>query len=251
MVVSKAWTNEELLLALELLDTRAWRGGNASTPEYSALSSLLRTANLPGVDVIDDSFRSVNSVSLKMGNLIGAHPTIPGGMRTSKKEIALVQRFLLNRDEMLADAVAVRAQVVGALSPDHPLARDTDDEELTVAAEGDSRYVLALRRERSRALRQSKIDSLERDSRPVACEVCGFDFFVQYGELGRAYIEVHHRTPLHVSGATDSRLDDLAVLCANCHRMIHRTGWITVEELHAVTLGAKSPAPRTELLPNE
>ena len=35
-----------------------------------------------------------------------------------------------------------------------------------------------------------------------------------------------------VAGKTQTKLADLALLCSNCHRMIHRTKqWLTVEEL--------------------
>lgn len=56
------------------------------------------------------------------------------------------------------------------------------------------------------------------------CQVCHFSFEEIYGDLGKDYIEVHHLTPLstHLGAhATDPRTD-VAVLCANCHRMIHR-----------------------------
>ncbi|MGJ3559785.1 HNH endonuclease [Streptomyces sp. INA 01156] len=36
-------------------------------------------------------------------------------------------------------------------------------------------------------------------------------------------MEVHHVTPLYVSGVRKTTLDDLACLCANCHRMCHRS----------------------------
>lgn len=57
----------------------------------------------------------------------------------------------------------------------------------------------------------------------LACEVCGFDFKATYGDLGEGYIEVHHTKPVHsLLVGTKTKLDDLALLCANCHRMAHR-----------------------------
>jgi 5-methylcytosine-specific restriction protein A len=57
----------------------------------------------------------------------------------------------------------------------------------------------------------------------LACEVCGFDFKAVYGELGEGYIEVHHTRPMHtLIAGTKTKLADLALLCANCHRMAHR-----------------------------
>lgn len=87
-------------------------------------------------------------------------------------------------------------------------------------------------RERDRGLRKRKIDSVRSAGKPIQCEACGFDFGIVYGEHGRDYCEVHHRIPLHESGQTTTKLGDLAILCANCHRMIHRRNpWLTVAAL--------------------
>jgi hypothetical protein len=63
------------------------------------------------------------------------------------------------------------------------------------------------------------------------CEVCEFDFGAVYGEPD--FIEAHHRTPLRdLQPGTLTKLSDLAMVCANCHRMLHRgSPWPTVEEL--------------------
>jgi hypothetical protein len=51
-----------------------------------------------------------------------------------------------------------------------------------------------------------------------------------FGSRGRAVIECHHTKPLHTLVAT--RLDDLALVCANCHRLIHGgQPWLTLENL--------------------
>lgn len=70
------------------------------------------------------------------------------------------------------------------------------------------------------------------------CEACGLKLEDMYGELGKAYIEAHHLLPfsqLH-EGATQLNLDtDFAVLCSNCHRMIHRLSDPSqLEELRAI-----------------
>ncbi|MGO8869009.1 MAG: HNH endonuclease [Alphaproteobacteria bacterium] len=57
-----------------------------------------------------------------------------------------------------------------------------------------------------------------------------------YGERGEGFIECHHRQPLDalVEG-TKTRIDDLALLCANCHRMFHiQRRWLSVEELKTI-----------------
>ena len=69
----------------------------------------------------------------------------------------------------------------------------------------------------------------------LACEVCSFDFKVAYGDLGAGYIEVHHAKPVHTLVAgSKTKMADLAVLCANCHRMAHRRQVpLSVDDLRA------------------
>ena len=58
----------------------------------------------------------------------------------------------------------------------------------------------------------------------LTCSVCGFDFEKTYGQRGKGYIEVHHLkavSTLSQPSSVDPK-HDMAVLCSNCHRMIHR-----------------------------
>ncbi|HBC3475266.1 hypothetical protein GOP97_11155 [Vibrio cholerae] len=46
-----------------------------------------------------------------------------------------------------------------------------------------------------------------------------------YGSHGDSYIEAHHIIPLSELCSVDgskTRLEDLAMVCSNCHRMLHR-----------------------------
>ncbi len=67
----------------------------------------------------------------------------------------------------------------------------------------------------------------------LSCEVCGFNFTKTYGVRGKNYIECHHKNPLSdTKVGSKTKAEDLALLCANCHRVIHRyKPWISVEEL--------------------
>ncbi|MBU9724415.1 HNH endonuclease [Lachnospiraceae bacterium ASD4241] len=70
------------------------------------------------------------------------------------------------------------------------------------------------------------------------CMVCGFDFKAAYGELGEKYIEVHHKNPLYnLNDEVEINPDtDLATVCSNCHRMLHRRKdrIITIDELRQI-----------------
>jgi 5-methylcytosine-specific restriction protein A len=100
--------------------------------------------------------------------------------------------------------------------------------EVVGAVEGEMRMAVCRHRARERWLRDAKIAQAKaaHDGR-LPCEVpgCGFDFFEVYGEIGRDYAQVHHLGPLgDRTRPSQTRLSDLAVVCANCHSMIHRGG---------------------------
>jgi len=97
------------------------------------------------------------------------------------------------------------------------------DAELS-AVEGDPRMFFHLRRERDPAIAQAKREAAQAADGRLQCEACGFATQVTFPGLGGEVCEIHHRLPLaSASEAVDTHLEDLAVLCANCHRAIHRT----------------------------
>jgi predicted HNH restriction endonuclease len=107
-----------------------------------------------------------------------------------------------------------------------------------VGKEGARKVSQHWRRERdSAAIRTFKETYRKPHGGHAPCEVCGFDFKRAYPSHETAYIEAHHRVPLSTPDAdegTTTEFDDMAFLCANCHRMIHRPVdglYFTVEEL--------------------
>jgi len=92
------------------------------------------------------------------------------------------------------------------------------------AQENRKTLVTHLRRERSRKLVTAKKAAVLKSTGALACEACNFRFDDAYGDLGGNYCEVHHRKQLAGrNGANHASMADLAILCSNCHRMIHRT----------------------------
>lgn len=92
------------------------------------------------------------------------------------------------------------------------------------SSEGNPRLVAHLRRERSASLVKAKKKATVKATGELRCEVCKFDFAETYGEHGEDFCEVHHLKQLSkVDGVVKTELIDLAVVCSNCHRIIHRT----------------------------
>lgn len=87
-----------------------------------------------------------------------------------------------------------------------------------------------IRERRSVLARQKK--NLPPDQ--LVCECCSCNFGERYGIHGSGYIECHHRIPIHL-GERVTKLSDLALVCANCHRMLHRKNsdgeYYSVEQL--------------------
>lgn len=65
------------------------------------------------------------------------------------------------------------------------------------------------------------------------CYICGFDFEKVYGDIGKGFLEVHHKTPVSTyTKEQEISVDQLCAVCSNCHSMIHRTKTpMDVEEL--------------------
>jgi hypothetical protein len=103
--------------------------------------------------------------------------------------------------------------------------------ELPSKTEGGKKVVISLQSERDSTLKKSAIKIHGK-----SCKVCGFNFQSKYGSWGADYIEVHHVKPLNENkkkSVLTNPQTDLTVVCANCHRMIHKKKGITltVEEL--------------------
>ena len=238
------WVYDELVLAADLVSRNGWTGVRASSAEAQALSALLRRGQLHDGEDLPDNFRSASSIQRKSYDIATADEEYAGKpTRGGRLDALVISAFRADTATMQARAAAVRdALDAGEILPAE---RDEDDE--VSAREGGILEHLARRRERDRSIRSRKIRAVVTAGGDIACEVCGFDFGRVYGERGDGYIEVHHSRPLHVSGETDTALDDLALLCANCHRMCHRGAWITPSEVSAIMGIARLPGPPSAL----
>lgn len=118
---------------------------------------------------------------------------------------------------------------------DLPLPRATDDIPLAlVAVEGKRKLTIHYKRERNQALVARAKEQFKKMNGHLYCEACEFDFRKCYGDLGADFIEAHHNKPLSMASddTVETNVQDLAMVCSNCHRMIHhRKPWLTVQEL--------------------
>lgn len=94
----------------------------------------------------------------------------------------------------------------------------------TKVEEGARRLRLHLQRERSSAVVKKFKQYKVQEDHDLRCEVCGFSFRETYGKLGVGYAEAHHIRPISErQESTETTFDDLCIVCANCHAMLHKT----------------------------
>jgi len=104
------------------------------------------------------------------------------------------------------------------------------------------RYTWHRRAERSRTLAKEA-----KNAHGTTCQVgaCGKNLVDIYGELAEGYIEAHHLTPFASLEGRPTELDpvnDFAVVCPDCHRMLHRSAApVTLDELSLAMEAQNSP----------
>ncbi|MGW6377059.1 HNH endonuclease [Rhodococcus sp. NPDC055112] len=243
---SPKWTRDEVILACDLLMQNHWKYLTPEDERVVELSALLQRAPFYPIEERSAKHRNANGVAKKTVNIASHHPDYVGApTKGGGYDKVVLKQFLKDPSEMHAIALAVRDAIeVGEANPMLAVPNAEEDDS---AREGRLLQRQHYVRERDPKLRRKKITQFLKTSDRVHCEVCGFDFELAYGDRGRQYTEVHHVVPLHHSGATRTKLSDLILLCANCHRMVHRASpWLTPKELRgrlsASALGANADA---------
>ncbi|MGY2733663.1 HNH endonuclease [Sphingomonas sp. UYP23] len=218
------WSRDELILALDLYLTNPanppGKGSSAVAELSMTLNKLHRLNGVSGAPTL----RNQNGVYLKMMNLRSLDPAYTAQGKVGMQSGGALEKVVWadyegRRQVLAADAALIRQTVIevneSALGK-LPAAEPYEGEEGGVIMSLHKRY------ERDpKLVREKRKAAVAAGS--LACEVCGFDFKAAYGNLGEGYIEVHHTRPVHTLIArTKTKLEDLALLCANCHRMAHR-----------------------------
>lgn len=89
----------------------------------------------------------------------------------------------------------------------------------------------------SQIVKQKKDIALKENSGHINCECCNFDFMNTFGNHGFGFIECHHN--IHIAiGERFTRLEDLSLVCPNCHRMLHKRNkdgnFMTINDLKSI-----------------
>lgn len=220
------WTWDETLLALDML----YRKGAISKDHSDVLelSALLRSVDLVPRSKRRESFRNADGVALKLQNLLSAIEPTRGlsASKTDRLAVLTFPRIRANELEVIANSIrATLSAGVEQLAP--------TDEEQEVFIEG--RILSGLHRSRDARGRKQLLAKARDET--LLCGVCGFcPPLGLERRLRESFFECHHVVPLaSMPGLRSTRLRDLVLLCANCHRFIHRLmvetkGWVSIKE---------------------
>ncbi|WP_298746934.1 HNH endonuclease [uncultured Serinicoccus sp.] len=213
------WSVDELMLALDLyLRTRGQIGYGASTTVVTDLSAELRSLRIfPAHVRANPRFRNPSGVALKLHNFSSIDPDHEGqGMGHGGAGDRRVWEGWAFRPEELAQAVAlIRARGETDDAPE-----DTGEEEEYEAPEGRILFREHRRYERDRKLIAKKKAAVLKKTGRLACEVCDFESSEAYDVKG--VIDIHHVVPLHKIGESVTTMNDLALVCPTCHRVLHK-----------------------------
>lgn len=244
------WQVEEQILACDLLVHNGWKTIPEADPRTAALSELLRSQWVYAPSIPE--YRSRNSVHRKIEDLRTARPGHAGtATRGGQLSARIAVAFTDDPARMHALAVELRAGAqldlpmqYGTTDDDAPPAEldVTTASDFAAAVEGKAVRRMTNRYERDRKLRAQKIAQSRQQRGGISCEICGFDFEKFYPGLGDGYIHVHHVVPLHKTGEVRNTLDDLVLVCANCHQMIHRPAQYLTPAQLAQIIGAGTNA---------
>lgn len=109
---------------------------------------------------------------------------------------------------------------------------DVEQEDSNISGqEGRLKLVNHYVRERNRKIVAEKKKQAKKSDPELKCEVCNFSFLKTFSQ---DFIECHHITPISEAGESETRLEDLALVCANCHRMLHKKfdgEYLSIQEL--------------------
>lgn len=191
-------------------------------------------------------FRTPNSVAMKLSNfshfdqnsIDAGRQGLPNG---SKAELRVWNYFLGNDSKLITVAASIRTLVEAACT-NSILLLGVDESDEQEAEEGKILTRAHRQRERHRGLVNAKKKDAFNKLGRLACEVCAFNFEECYGALANNIIDVHHTRPLHtLHEGEKTRLKYLALLCSNCHRMIHSSKkWLEIDQLRALITNKNS-----------
>jgi 5-methylcytosine-specific restriction enzyme A len=227
------WNREELILALDLYFQMDYGQMHGRNSEIIKLSDDLRRLNLHANIPDKKKFRSPNSVALKLANLKRSDQNFKGsGMRDGGKlEKEIWNEFHGHRDTLKNEADLIKQLYLKPKSEEKSQVINLKNN-----LDSDFFYQFHKNRETDPLVIKVKKEMTLINSKSLKCEVCGFDSFAFYGELGNAIMEIHYQKESKKEpGLESSAMEDFIIVCCNCHRVLDKNfGLLDADDLKKI-----------------
>lgn len=230
------WSRDELILALDLYMAHRTSPPVKNSASIISLSKLLGSMGRAEGHRQVENYRNANGVYMKLMNFRSLDPLYTGdgkvGLAKGGKEEKVVWSLFAEFPERLqATAKAIRAAL-----EEHAAGRqilDPEEPDIEEAEEGQILTRVHRTRERSRKLVEAAKKRTMKKYGRLSCAACRFDFGDTYGDAHLNIIDCHHTKPIHaMEVGAKTHIDDLVLLCANCHRAVHAIRpWLTLPQL--------------------
>lgn len=237
------WTRDEIILAMDFYMDHFESIPAKDSSEINDLSKLLnKFRNKNGLHG-DAKFRNNSGVYMKMMNLRGFDDRYTGsGLKASSKGDREVWDYFYDKPQELKIAAKKIKEYIDSENVEIDIDIQIDNEFEEEASEGKVITRIHQTYERDTKLVRKKKERVLKEKGKLLCEACGFDFQARYGDRGKGFIECHHTKPVsEIGDKGKTNIDDLALLCSNCHRMIHRKRpWISLADLKELVKASMS-----------
>ena len=224
------WTTDEVIVALnfyfDLENNKIPSKGSTEIMELSfTMRKLATKIGHPGTN----SLRNPSGIHGTFYNLQAIEEHRRSDVPLGKTIIKLWEHYKADKPALKKLANAI----ISHLDADYPIT--TEITELDTTVEGRLLTGTHLYRERDNKIVAYKKNQVYEKLGRLECEACSFNFAEKYGERGQGFIECHHLTPLsELKTESKTELNDLTLLCSNCHRMVHRVQpWLDMKALSA------------------
>jgi 5-methylcytosine-specific restriction protein A len=220
------WTREEVILALDLYNAFGGKIPGSDDERVCELSRTLRAFPHHSDAAREESFRNPAGVAFKLQNLRSV-ATGRGLSNTAKIDREIWAE--LGTDPIRTHELAKIVLYSTAVVVDFP-SNDIEEE----FAEGKSATRVHVERERRPQVRKEVIAARLKLG-CLACDLCGETGSNVEPAIRDSMFECHHIIPLSIIGETKTKVKDMALLCACCHRLLHRAiaknkQWFSMEE---------------------
>ncbi len=225
------WTKDETILALNLYFEFNGIIPGPNNEKIIVLSKMLNQLPIHPVELRKVNFRNPDGVAFKLQN-IRSVATGKGLDNTSKMDKLVWQDFGNNPNEVKI-LVEEIINSISSFSEHDQLINEVEEEETFL--EGTIITAVHKRRERSPTLRK-KIIQRRKSEKKVYCDICGQKPILTAYIDDYTIFECHHILPLSESGIIETKIKDIAFICANCHRALHsmiikEKKWIKPDEM--------------------